>query len=109
VAIGEKMMGKSKSGNVTAFRFRDVRAKIRQTMLGQLTVDEVAVALLDSGWDARDPKGLMIKPADEVRDFLRNVSVEVSLWSDLSLPRRNLMKMICDAYCRSLVKQMDDA
>lgn len=101
-------MSKSKQQKTTT-RIRDVRQKIRATMIGQETVDVLCHALLDSGADFVDPIGSMRKSSDEVVEFLRFTSNQVTLWADLQEGRRALLKTICDVYCRELAAQKEDA
>lgn len=86
---------------------KDIRAKIRDMLLEKNTVDDVASALLGSGWNFKDVKRLMEKPAEDVEEFLLTMSYEVNLYSDMYESRRKLFKMICDAYCRALADQDD--
>jgi hypothetical protein len=65
-------------------------------------VHRVANMLLKANWDYTDPLGMMQKDPDEVEDFLQSCSMEINKWSEMHPSRRNLFKMICDAYTRSL-------
>ena len=52
-------------------------------------------------WDYIDPANMMQKPAEEVQDFLSCCSYEVGMYADMFASRRNLLKMIFDAYMRA--------
>lgn len=99
----------SKSKSKTQHHIRDVRPKIRLMYIGQETADEVAKALLSSGWDFVDPVGSMRKPSDEVREFLKGTTVQVALFSHLTEGRQALLKTCCDAYSRSLAEHAEAA
>lgn len=83
---------------------KDIRPKIRLMYIGQETADEVAKALLNSGWDCTDPIRSMKKPSDEIRDFLEGTTVQVTLYKDLTEGRQALLKTCCDAYSRALAE-----
>lgn len=95
---------KLKSHSTADFFFekpKDLSGIIGQMYLGKSLYNEVAGQLLErSGWEFEDPAHKMGKSATEVRDYLKQLSEQVGLFSDLNDGRRNLLKMICDAYLR---------
>lgn len=99
----------SKSKSLFSQDPRDLRPKIRAALKQEITVDELAEILLNGDWDFVDPDRKMNKSPDDIKDFLEGQTVQVAMWSGLSPGRRNLMQMICDAYCRWIHDQREDA
>lgn len=58
-------------------------------------------AILATDWDYTDPASMMQKPPEEVQDFLRCCAYEAGMYADMFATRRNLLKMIFDAYMRA--------
>jgi hypothetical protein len=52
-------------------------------------------------WDYIDPAQMMQKPPEDVLDFLQSCSYEAGMYADMFASRRNLLKMIFDAYLRA--------
>jgi len=80
----------------------DIMDLMEDMVFDRCGVYRMARAILATGWDYVDPSGMMQKPPDDVQDFLQSCTTDVSKYSEMHLGRRNLLKMICDAYVRSL-------
>jgi hypothetical protein len=80
-------------------------AKVKQAIIDVLEGSKIYAhgckAILQSDWDYIDPSGMMQKPPNEVQDFLQCCSYEVGMYADMFASRRNLLKMIFDAYMRA--------
>jgi hypothetical protein len=59
-----------------------------------------ATMILNSGWNFIDPEGLMRKSPEEIQDFLQQCADEISMYNDMFATRRNLLKMVIDAWLR---------
>ena len=87
------------------YRITGCQSVIRGMYVGRNTTDEAARCILASNWNFRDPIGRMNKSEADVRGFLESVSQEIGLYSEMtSEGRRNLLKMICDAYLRAFAE-----
>lgn len=79
---------------------------IDECVMGRESLRQAATALLNTGWDYRDPAGLMSKTPAEVADVLQKLSVE-GFGSYRDLPDTTysrLIKMIFEAYGRSCAR-----
>lgn len=98
-------------GDISAFLLRmkkhpmrNVTGMIDDCIMGSESLRRTATAILSSGWDYTDPAGLMGKDAKQVEDILQKVSQEaLGSFRDLGASTwSRMIKMIFDAYCRSV-------
>jgi hypothetical protein len=94
---GEVIDHVSKQESAAWTRYRSV---VLDMIEGRKAYCDAAIECRRSGWDFIDPEGRMIKPPEQVRDFLETVSMEVGMYGDLFASRKNLLKMIMDAWLR---------
>ena len=84
-------------------RIQDHMALWQRCYLGQVQINETARAVLNSGWDFIDPRGLMNKTAMEVQDILEELTYSVGTYTDLGEGKfKNLVRMIFEAYGRAV-------
>jgi hypothetical protein len=76
------------------------RSTVLDMIEGRKAYCDAAMECRRSGWDFIDPEGRMIKPPEQVQDFLETISMEVGMYGDLFASRKNLLKMIMDAWLR---------
>jgi hypothetical protein len=85
--------------NTTA-KASTVKQAIIDVLEGRRVYAHACKAILHSGWHYVDPGNMMNKSPAEVQDFLESCAMEASLYTDMFATRRNLLKMIFDAYLR---------
>lgn len=83
-----------------------VTGKAKQAIIdvleGRRIYAYACTAILEAeDWNFTDPAGKMNKPPEEVKDFLLCCRYEISMYADMFASRRNLLKMIFDAYMRA--------
>lgn len=81
---------------------KDIRNILVEVLENAKVTAKGARALLECGWNYRDPAKSMTKQPEEVINFLECVADDVELYSEMHVNRRRLFKTIIDAYGRAL-------
>lgn len=79
-----------------------IRELLKATYKGEITCDEAAELVLNSGWDFVDPKGLMNKTPEEARGFMDDIAIGYPNYKELPEKRRNYFNMVIESWRRWL-------